>query len=178
MFAVIKTGGKQYRVTKDDMIVVETVAGEPGSTVRFEDVLMIGDDGKAPSVGTPFLEQAAVFAEVVQQTRGDKIIVFKKKRRKGYRRKHGHRQALTVLRITDISPTGTKADTKSKAKPEPKAKAKPKTEAKPKKPARKAPAAKTEAKRKTAAKPKAKKEPKAGKGAAKAPAKASAGSKE
>ena len=178
MFAVIKTGGKQYRVTKDDMIVVETVAGEPGSTVRFEDVLMIGDDGKAPSVGTPFLEQAAVFAEVVQQTRGDKIIVFKKKRRKGYRRKHGHRQALTVLRITDISPTGTKADTKSKAKPEPKAKAKPKTEAKPKKPARKEPAAKTEAKRKTAAKPKAKKEPKAGKGAAKAPAKASAGSKE
>ena len=178
MFAVIKTGGKQYRVTKDDMIVVETVAGEPGSTVRFEDVLMIGNDGKAPSVGTPFLEQAAVFAEVVQQTRGDKIIVFKKKRRKGYRRKHGHRQALTVLRITDISPTGTKADTKSKAKPEPKAKAKPKTEAKPKKPAKTAPAAKTEAKRKTAAKPKAKKEPKAGKGAAKAPAKASAGSKE
>ena len=174
MFAVIKTGGKQYRVTKDDMIVVETVAGEPGSTVRFEDVLMIGDDGKAPSVGTPFLEQAAVFAEVVQQTRGDKIIVFKKKRRKGYRRKHGHRQALTVLRITDISPTGTKADTKSKAK------AKPKTEAKPKRPARKEPAAKTDAKRKTAAKPKAKAktETKAGKGAAKVPAKAAAGSKE
>ena len=178
MFAVIKTGGKQYRVTKDDMIVVEILAGEPGSTVRFEDVLMIGDDGKAPSVGTPFLEQAAVFAEVVQQTRGDKIIVFKKKRRKGYRRKHGHRQALTVLRITAISPTGRKADTKSKAKTEPKAKAKAKTEAKPKKPARKAPAAKTDAKRKTAAKPKAKKETKAGKGAAKAPAKASARSKE
>jgi len=184
MFAVIKTGGKQYRVTKDDMIVVETLAGEPGTTVRFEDVLMIGDDGKAPSVGTPFLEQAAVFAEVVQQTRGDKIIVFKKKRRKGYRRKHGHRQALTVLRITDISPTGRKADTKSKteaeaeAKTEPKAKAEPKTEAKPKKPATKAPAAKTDAKRKTAAKPQAKKETKAGKGAAKAPAKASARSKE
>ena len=172
MFAVIKTGGKQYKVTKDDMIVVETLAGEPGTTVRFEDVLMIGDDGKAPSVGTPFLEQAAVFAEVVQQTRGDKIIVFKKKRRTGYRRKHGHRQALTVLRITDISPTGRKADTKSKAKAEPK------TEAKPKKPATKAPAAKTDAKRKTAAKPQAKKETKAGKGAAKAPAKASARSKE
>ena len=166
MFAVIKTGGKQYRVTKDDMIVVETVAGEPGSTVRFEDVLMIGNDGKAPSVGTPFLEQATVFAEVVQQTRGDKIIVFKKKRRTGYRRKHGHRQALTVLRITDISPTGRKADTKSKAKAEPKA------EAKPKKPATKAPAAKTDVKAKTAAKPKS------GKGAAKAPAKASARSKE
>ena len=178
MFAVIKTGGKQYRVTKDDMIVVETVAGEPGSTVRFEDVLMIGNDGKAPSVGTPFLEQATVFAEVVQQTRGDKIIVFKKKRRTGYRRKHGHRQALTVLRITDISPTGRKADTKSKAKTEPKAKAEPKTEAKPKKPATKAPAAKTDVKAKTAAKPKAKKETKAGKGAAKAPAKASARSKE
>ena len=166
MFAVIKTGGKQYRVTKDDMIVVETVAGEPGSTVRFEDVLMIGNDGKAPSVGTPFLEQATVFAEVVQQTRGDKIIVFKKKRRTGYRRKHGHRQALTVLRITDISPTGRKADTKSKAKAEAKA------EAKPKKPATKAPAAKTDVKAKTAAKPKS------GKGAAKAPAKASARSKE
>lgn len=178
MFAVIKTGGKQYRVTKDDMIVVETVAGEPGSTVRFEDVLMIGNDGKAPSVGTPFLEQAAVFAEVVQQTRGDKIIVFKKKRRKGYRRKHGHRQALTVLRITDISPTGRKADTKSKAKAKAKPKPKPKTEAKPKRPARTAPAAKTDAKRKTAAKPKAKKDTKAGKGAAKAPAKAAAGSKE
>lgn len=180
MFAVIKTGGKQYRVTKDDMIVVETVAGEPGSTVRFDDVLMIGDDGKAPSVGTPFLEQAAVFAEVVQQTRGDKIIVFKKKRRKGYRRKHGHRQALTVLRITDISPTGTKADTKSKAKTEPKVKAEPKTKpkTKAKRPATKEPAAKTDAKRKTAAKPKAKKETKAGKGAAEAPAKASARSKE
>ncbi len=180
MFAVIKTGGKQYRVTKDDMIVVETLAGEPGSTVRFEDVLMIGDDGKAPSVGTPFLEQAAVVAEVVQQTRGDKIIVFKKKRRKGYRRKHGHRQALTVLRITDISPTGRKADTKAKAKT--KAEPKTKTEAGPK---AKSPAkaksgsvAKTDAKAKTAAKPKAKKETKAGKGAAKAPAKASAGSKE
>jgi len=198
MFAVIKTGGKQYRVTKDAMIVVETLAGEPGSTVRFEDVLMIGDDGKAPSVGTPFLEQAAVFAEVVQQTRGDKIIVFKKKRRKGYRRKHGHRQALTVLRITDISPTGRKADTKARAKTktepktEPKAKAEAKTEAKPKaraeaktktaakpkRPASKEPAAKTDAKAKTAAKPKAKKETRAGKGAAKAPAKASARSKE
>ncbi len=184
MFAVIKTGGKQYRVTKDDMIVVETVAGEPGSTVRFEDVLMIGDDGKAPSVGTPFLEQAAVFAEVVQQTRGDKIIVFKKKRRKGYRRKHGHRQALTVLRITDISPTGKKADAKAKAKPgarpgkdtKAKAVAKPKAVARPKakRPAKAkpGPVAKTDAKPKTAAKPKA------GKGAAKAPAKASARSKE
>ncbi len=178
MFAVIRTGGKQYRVTKDDMIVIETVAGEPGSMVRFEDVLMIGGDGKAPSVGTPFLEQAAVFAEVVQQTRGDKIIVFKKKRRKGYRRKHGHRQALTVLRITDISPTGTKAAAKAKAKPEArpgkdtkaKAAAKPKAEGKPK--AKPGPAAKTDAKPKTAAKPKD------GKGAAKAPAKASARSKE
>ncbi len=196
MFAVIKTGGKQYRVTKDDMIVVETLAGDPGTTVRIEDVLMIGDDGKAPSVGTPFLEQAAVFAEVVQQTRGDKIIVFKKKRRKGYRRKHGHRQALTVLRITDISPTGRKVDTKAKAKTktktepkaraeaktktEPKARAEAKTEAKPKRPASKEPAAKTDAKAKTAAKPKpkAKKETTAGKGAAKAPAKASAKSKE
>ncbi len=178
MFAVIRTGGKQYRVAKDDMIVVETLPGEPGSIVRFEEVLMIGGDGKAPSVGTPFLEQAAVFAEVVQQTRGDKIIVFKKKRRKGYRRKHGHRQALTVLRITDISPTGRKAAAKAKPEARPgkdtKAKAapKPKTEARPKRQAKTGAAAKKKAKPKTAAK--AKKETKGAKGAAKASAKASA----
>ncbi len=110
MFAVIRTGGKQYRVAKDDTIVVEKLAGEPGTTVEFSDVLMIGGDGEAPKVGVPVVDKAAVFAEVLEQSRGDKIIVFKKNRRKNYRRKHGHRQDQTVLRILDVSPTGGKVD--------------------------------------------------------------------
>jgi len=202
MFAVIRTGGKQYKVAKDDMIVVETLPGDPGATVRFNEVLMIGGEGKAPAIGAPVLEQAAVFAEVVEQTRGDKIIVFKKKRRKGYRRKRGHRQPLTVLRITDISATGRKtaakpkADAKPKAGPKPKAGAKPaaKKDTKPAakkdtKPAAKKdtkPAAKKDTKpvAKKDAKPKAKKDakPKAGKDAkpkaATGAGKASAKSKE
>jgi len=108
MFAVIKTGGKQYRVVKDDRIVVEKLNGEPGSMVEFNDVLMIGESGKVPTIGLPRLDKAAVFAEVLEQGRADKIIVFKKKRRKNYRRTKGHRQDQTVLRIIDVSPTGTK----------------------------------------------------------------------
>jgi len=167
MFAVIKTGGKQYKVAKDDVISVESLPGESGAAVEIKDVLMIGESGKAPSVGTPLLDKAAVFAEVVEQTRDDKIIVFKKRRRKGYRRKAGHRQNLTVLRITSISPTGKKspAAAKAKAKTKPKAETKPKAAAKPK--AKTKP--KAETKPKAAAKPKAKTKPKA---AAKKPAKA------
>lgn len=116
MFAVIKTGGKQYRVAKNDVIVVERLAGEPGSLVELRDVLMIGEPGKAPSIGLPRLEAAAVFAEVIDQSRGDKIVVFKKKRRQNYRRKRGHRQDLTVLRVIDISATGTKPEHVAKAK--------------------------------------------------------------
>ena len=108
MFAVIRTGGKQYRVAKDDKIIVEKLLGEPGTMVELSDVLMIGGDGKAPTVGTPVIDKAAVFAEVVEQSRADKIIVFKKNRRKGYRRTRGHRQQQTVLRIVDVSPTGAK----------------------------------------------------------------------
>ena len=129
MFAVIKTGGKQYRVARDDVIVVEKLAGEPGAMLEFQDVLMIGEPGKAPSVGLPVLDKAAVFAEVVDQTRGDKIIVFKKRRRKNYRRKKGHRQDLTVLKITGISPTGAKPTAKAKAAAKPKAAAKTKAKA-------------------------------------------------
>ena len=120
MFAVIRTGGKQYRVARDDEIVVEKLSAEPGATVEIGDVLMIGEPGKAPKVGTPVLEKAKVFAEVVEQTRDDKIIVFKKNRRKGYRRKAGHRQEVTVLRVTDVSASGRKSAAKAKgeAKPE------------------------------------------------------------
>ncbi len=129
MFAVIRTGGKQYRVAKDDKIVVEKLLGEPGAMVELSDVLMIGGGGKAPTVGTPLIEKAAVYAEVVEQSRADKIIVFKKNRRKGYRRTRGHRQEQTVLRILDVSPTGAKPKA-STAKAAPKKEDKPKPEAK------------------------------------------------
>lgn len=102
MYAVIKTGGKQYRVTSGDVISVEKLAAEPGSTVSLDEVLMVGEEG-SPTIGTPTVAGASVKAEVLDQTRADKIIVFKKKRRQGYRRKAGHRQDLTVLRITDIA---------------------------------------------------------------------------
>ena len=102
MFAVIRTGGKQYKVAKDDVISVEKLLGEPGDTVELGDVLMIGEDGKAPTVGTPLIEKAAVFAEVVNQAKGDKIIVFKMKRRKNYRRRNGHRQQYTEIKIDGI----------------------------------------------------------------------------
>lgn len=115
MFAVIKTGGKQYRVAKDDFVVVEKIMGEPGDVVSLDEVLMIGEDGKAPTVGTPRVDKAAVFAEVIEQGRADKIIVFKKKRRQNYRRKAGHRQDQTVLRIVEVSPTGTKPAAKKAA---------------------------------------------------------------
>ncbi|HZT52691.1 MAG TPA: 50S ribosomal protein L21 [Stellaceae bacterium] len=101
MFAVIRTGGKQYRVAKDDVIEVEKLAAEPGATVTLGDVLMCGEGGECRA-GAPLLAGAAVTAEVVAHRRDDKVIIFKKKRRHNYRRKNGHRQALTVLRITDI----------------------------------------------------------------------------
>jgi len=121
MYAVIRTGGKQYRVAENDQIVVERLAGEPGETLEIDDVLMIADGEAPPVVGTPVIEKAAVFAEVVEQTRSGKILVFKKKRRKNYRRTKGHRQDQTVLRITGISATGEKPKAKAKAKPKPKA---------------------------------------------------------
>lgn len=102
MFAVIKTGGKQYKVAKDDVIEVEKLPGEAGASVDLTEVLMLSDGGMVET-GSPLLAGAKVSAEVVEQTRGDKIIVFKKRRRKNYRRKKGHRQDLTVLKITGIS---------------------------------------------------------------------------
>ena len=103
MFAVIRTGGKQYKVAKDDVIAVEKLDGEPGATIELAEVLMVGD-GAVVATGRPFLAGASVSAELVEQRRADKIIVFKKKRRHNYRRKNGHRQHQTVLRITEIRP--------------------------------------------------------------------------
>lgn len=102
MFAVIRTGGKQYKVAKDDVIAVEKLAGEPGAVIVLDEVLMIGD-GADIATGAPLLAGAVVSATVVEQGRAKKIIVFKKKRRHNYRRKKGHRQYQTVLRITAIS---------------------------------------------------------------------------
>lgn len=101
MYAVIKTGGKQYRVAKDDVLSIERLAGEASSTIEFADVLMVGS-GDSVKVGTPTVSGAKVTAELVEQTRGPKVIAFKKRRRKSSRRKKGHRQDLTKVRITDI----------------------------------------------------------------------------
>jgi large subunit ribosomal protein L21 len=105
MFAVIRTGGKQYKVAKDDVISVEKLAGEPGDAIELGEVLMIGE-GAEVTTGTPLLAGASVAATVVEQTRAPKIIVFKKQRRKNYRRKKGHRQHQTVLRIAEIRGAG------------------------------------------------------------------------
>ena len=102
MFAVIRTGGKQYRVAKDDVITVEKLEAEAGATVEIDDVLMLGGEGVAATVGTPVVAGAKVVAEVVEQARAPKVIIFKKKRRQNHRRKNGHRQDLTVLKIADI----------------------------------------------------------------------------
>jgi len=145
MFAVIKTGGKQYRVTENDVLVVEKLAGEAGDTVQFDEVLMIGEDGKAPTVGAPLIDKAAVTAEVVRQTRGEKVIIFKKRRRQNSRRKNGHRQDLTLVKITGISASGAKkAAAKKAAAPKAAAEDKPAAEKKPA--AKKAPAKKAAAK--------------------------------
>ena len=107
MFAVIKTGGKQYKVASGDVIKVEKLEGDEGSSVNFDDVLLVGDDSNV-TAGTPLVEGAKVSAEILEQTRSDKVLVFKKKRRHNYRRKAGHRQQLTVLRITDVAMGGKK----------------------------------------------------------------------
>lgn len=101
MFAVIRTGGKQYKVQKDDTIKVEKLDVEAGAKVDLDEVLFIGGDKEA-KIGEPLVKGAKVVAEVIAQDRGPKITVFKKKRRQNYRRKKGHRQLLTVLKIKDI----------------------------------------------------------------------------
>jgi len=132
MFAVIKTGGKQYRVAADDLLQVEKVSGEPGEIIQFGEVLVVGGD--AVTLGVPTIAGASVAAEVVQQSRGPKVISFKKRRRKNSRRKRGHRQEFTLVRITEILTDGAKPS-KEKAEAKPRA-AKPKE-----KPAEEQPAA-------------------------------------
>ena len=163
MFAVIRTGGKQYRVAPNDIIEIEKIAGKPGDIVELSEVILLGGDG-GPKTGSPTIAGALVAAEVIEQKRADKIVVFKKKRRKNYRRTKGHRQALTALRITEILTDGKKPS-KAAPRPEPKkAEKKPevaKAEAKAK--AEKRPAAKKAEAKRAAKKPAAR--------AAKAPAK-------
>jgi large subunit ribosomal protein L21 len=144
MFAVIKTGGKQYRVTKDDVIAVEKLEADAGATVVFDNVLALGD-----KIGTPAIADAKVAAVVVKQFRDDKKIIFKKRRRKHYRRRTGHRQNLTLVKITDmglgLAVTATPQAAKEKKAAAPKTAAKkaaPKAEGEAK-PAKKAAAKKT-----------------------------------
>ncbi len=125
MYAVVKTGGKQYRVSKDDLIRIERLDGDAGDIVTLGDVLMVADGGDV-TVGAPLVDGASVAGEIVEQMRDKKIIVFKKRRRQNYRRKKGHRQQLTVLRITDILTNGAKPAKKTAAK-----KAAPKAESAP-----------------------------------------------
>lgn len=101
MFAVVKTGAKQYKVAAGDVIKVEKLDGEAGATITLDHVLMVGND-KGVEVGTPTISGTVVTAEILEQSRAAKIIIFKKKRRQNYRRKNGHRQAQTVLRILEI----------------------------------------------------------------------------
>ena len=149
MYAVVKTGGKQYKVAKDDKIVVDRLEAEAGSNLVLDQVLMVAN-GNQVDVGAPTIKDAVVGATVLRHTRGDKIMVFRRKRRKNFRRIRGHRQDLTLLQITDIAPDGKlkaakPAEAKKPAADKPAAK---------KAPAKKAPAKATEAK-----KPAAKKAP-------------------
>lgn len=152
MYAVVKTGGKQYRVAKDDVLTIEKLDGEAGAVIELEQVLAI-NDGKGLTIGTPMIDGARVAATVLEQKKGKKVLIFKKKRRQNYRRTKGHRQQLTVIRISDILAKGQKAaaakaapaapaaDADAPAKKAPaKAKAKAPAKAKAKTAAKKAPA--------------------------------------
>lgn len=155
MFAVIKAGGKQYRVAAEDIIRIDRVEAEPGKVIEFGEVLLLGGD--TPEIGVPTVSGAMVAGEVLQHTRGDKVIAFKKRRRKNSRRKRGFRHEFSVIRITEILTGGAKPSKepppRPKREPRPKAEggaetsaeakpAKDKTKAKAKKPAAKKPATK------------------------------------
>jgi large subunit ribosomal protein L21 len=157
MFAVIKAGGKQYRVIEDQVLKVEGIQGEPGTIVQLGDVIMLGGD--TPQIGSPMVSGASVAAEILDHVRGGKVIAFKKRRRKNSRRKRGHRQDFVLIRISEILTEGAKPTKGPKPKPEAKAKTTEGTAAdagedKPK--AKSKPAKKPEAKAKPAAKAKAK----------------------
>ena len=129
MYAVLKTGGKQYRVEKEDVVLVEKLDANDGDQVVLNDILMIGE-GKKVTLGSPLVNDAAVMAQVIRQTRGPKITMIYKRRRKNSRRKQGHKQNLTLLKIIDIAETGGSKLSPKKASiksTETKAKASPKT---------------------------------------------------
>ena len=155
MFAIVRTGGKQYRVAAGDKIAVEKLAGEAGETVTLDDVLLAGEGDTIADAG-----KVTVSAEIIAQAKSEKVVVFKKRRRHNYRRKAGHRQQMTLLRITDVGTGAKKAPAKKAAAPKaeetkaapakkaPAKKAAPKTAAAEKKPAaKKAPAKKAPAKK-------------------------------
>ena len=158
MYALVKTGGKQYRVSKDDTILVERLRAEEGEQIILNDIVLLGDGDKV-TIGTPLVDGAGVSATVVRQTRGPKIIIFRRKRRKNHRRTQGHRQDLTLLKINDIAEDAKSLKT-----------AKPAAKAAPKKAAPKAAAAKKLAAKKAAPKAAAAKKPAAEKAAPKAAA--------
>ena len=163
MYALVRTGGKQYRVAKDDTILVERIAADEGAEVILDDVVMLGD-GDMVTIGTPRVEGAAVSATVVSQTRGPKIIIFRRKRRKNHRRTRGHRQDLTLLKINAIAEDGKslkpksapakKGAAKEEAAPKAAAKKAPAKKAAPKAAAKKAAAKKAEPKAEAMAAPK------------------------
>jgi large subunit ribosomal protein L21 len=171
MFAVIKAGGKQYRVAAEDVIRIDRVTGEPGSVVEFGEVLVLG--GATPTVGAPTVAGATVAGEVLQHERGDKVIAFKKRRRKNSRRKRGYRHEFSVIRITEILTDGARPSQEPPARPTREAKPKPEgaAEAGGEEPeAKKAP-------KKRAKKPAAKKPAAAAKSASKSRSKAAAATK-
>ena len=146
MFAIIKTGGKQYKVAPNDIIMVERLMGTSGDPIEFTDVLMTGQ-GDSIKVGAPFVSKATVCGTVLDQIRDDKVIIFKKKKRHNYRRKNGHRQYLTVVRITDILTDGaTKKAKPAVEKADEKEKLSQKKADSPVKKAEKAPVRKTDSK--------------------------------
>ena len=118
MFAVIKAGGKQYRVAEDQVLKVEGVKGDPGEIVQFGEVLVVGGD--SVTLGQPTVAGASVAAEVLEQGRGPKVIAFKKRRRKNSRRRRGHRQEFTLIRVTEILTDGAKPTVAARPKPVPK----------------------------------------------------------
>ena len=118
MFAVIRTGGKQYRVAAEDVIKVDKLRGDPGEIVQFGEVLVVGGD--SITLGEPTIAGASVAAEVLEQGRGPKLIAFKKRRRKNSRRRRGHRQEFTLVRVTEILTDGAKPSQTARPKREPK----------------------------------------------------------
>jgi large subunit ribosomal protein L21 len=159
MFAVIRTGGKQYRVAAEDVLQVAKIKGDPGEIIQFGDVLVVGGDNV--TLGAPTVAGASVAAEVLEQGRGPKIIAFKKRRRKNSRRKRGHRQEFTLVRVTEILTDGATPTKTARPKAEAKPRPAPETAAEP---------ADDDAEAAPARAPKAKAKPKAAKKPAKAPA--------